>query len=147
MNNRFIYLTEKYFSGDLDENEKNELNHLIENNEKLKGEFEEQKKTKEILAKMKLKNPSEEVWDKYWEGIYNRLERGIAWIIISIGAILVLGYSAFESLEKLFTDTQISPMLRIGILLLVFGGIILIVSLIREKFFKIKNNKYKEIQR
>lgn len=147
MNNRFIYLTEKYFSGDLDESEKNELKFLIENNEKLKSEFEEQKKTKEILAKMKLKNPSEEVWDKYWEGIYNRLERGIAWIIISIGAILVLGYSAFESLEKLFTDTQISPLLRIGILLLVLGGIILIVSLIREKFFKMKNNKYKEIQR
>lgn len=147
MNNRFIYLTEKYFSGDLDENEKNELKLLIGNNEKLKSEFEEQKKTKEILAKMKLKNPSEEVWDKYWEGIYNRLERGIAWIIISIGAILVLGYSAFESLEKLFADNQISPLLRIGILLLVAGGIILIVSLIREKFFKMKNNKYKEIQR
>ena len=74
MNERFIYLIEKYFDNELSIDEKTELNSLIQN-EDLKNEFEEQKRVKEVLSKMKLKNPSVEVWDKYWVGVYNKLER------------------------------------------------------------------------
>ena len=96
---------------------------------------------------MKMKNPDREVWDAYWLGIYNKIERGIAWIIISIGAIIILGYSAITAIEQLIVDSSISPLMKTGIFLLLTGFVILFVSLIREKFFKMKHDKYKEIER
>ncbi|RMD51540.1 MAG: hypothetical protein D6830_00140 [Ignavibacteria bacterium] len=147
MNERFIYLNERYLSGEITAEEKEEFEKMISNNPELKKEFEDQKKVSEALKKMKLKNPEAEVWDAYWLGIYNRIERGLAWIIISIGAIIVLSYSIIESLQKFLEDNSISPIMKFGVLILAVGFVILIVSLIREKIFKAKRDKYKEIQR
>ena len=78
MNEKFIILQEKYFDDELSAEEKSEFNKVLETNADLKMEFEEQRRIKEVLRKMRLKNPSREVWDSYWMGIYNRIERGIA---------------------------------------------------------------------
>jgi len=147
MNERFIILQEKHLDDALNAEEKAEFNNILETNIDLKKEFEEQKRIKEVLSKMKLKNPSREVWDSYWMGIYNRVERGIAWVVISIGALLFFAYASYEAVNAFINDTQIPPLAKIGITLLIFGALILIFSLIREKIFTSKRDKYKEVQR
>lgn len=96
---------------------------------------------------MKLKNPSREVWDGYWMGVYNRIERGIAWVVISVGALIFFGYASYEMVNAFINDTQTPPFAKFGITLLVFGTLILIFSIFREKIFTSKKDKYKEIQR
>lgn len=147
MKERFIILQEKYFDDELSVEEKAEFNNLLKTSADLKSEFEEQKRIKEVLRKMKLKNPSREVWDSYWMGIYNRIERGIAWVVISIGALLFFGYASYEVVNAFINDTQTPPLAKLGITLLIFGALILIFSLIREKIFTSKRDKYKEVQR
>lgn len=144
---KFIALMEKYFSNEISGEEKSELDQLLKSSKELHSEFEEQKRIKEVLKKMKLKNPSREVWDSYWLGIYNRLERGLAWIVISVGAIIFFGYASFEIVNAFIKDTQAPMLAKIGISLLALGGLILLFSLIREKIFTSKRDKYKEIQR
>ena len=144
---KFIALMEKYFSNEISGEEKKELDQLLKSSKELHSEFEEQKRIKEVLNKMKFKNPSREVWDSYWLGIYNRLERGLAWIVISVGAIIFFGYASFEIVNAFIKDTQAPMLAKIGISLLAFGGLILLFSLIREKIFTSKRDKYKEIQR
>ena len=146
MNERFIYLIEKYFDNELNIDEKTELNSLIQN-EDLKNEFEEQKRVKEVLSKMKLKNPSVEVWDKYWVGVYNKLERGIAWLAVSVGFLILIIYGSIEVVEKFLAHTQTPGILKFGISALVIGGLILLFSVLREKFFTHTRDKYKEVQR
>ena len=146
MNERFIYLIEKYFDNELSIDEKTELNSLIQN-EDLKNEFEEQKRVKEVLGKMKLKNPSVEVWDKYWVGVYNKLERGIAWLAVSVGFLILIIYGSIEVVEKFLADTQTPGIIKFGISALVIGGLILLFSVLREKFFTHTRDKYKEVQR
>ena len=147
MNERFIILQEKYFDDMLTTEEKIEFDNLLKTNAELKTEFEEQKRIKEVLRKMKMKNPSREVWDSYWMGIYNRIERGIAWVVISIGALIFFGYASYEVVNAFVNDTQTPPLAKLGITLLIFGALILIFSLIREKIFTSKRDKYKEVQR
>lgn len=147
MDEKFIALQEKYFDDELCAEEKTEFNNMLKANPDLKKEFEEQKKIKEVLRKMKLKNPSREVWDGYWMGIYNRIERGIAWVVISIGALIFFGYASYEMVNAFINDTHTPPLAKFGITLLVFGVLILIFSIIREKIFTSKRDKYKEIQR
>ena len=96
---------------------------------------------------MMLKNPSREAWDGYWTELYNKLERGIAWIFISIGAIIVLTFAAIQFIEKLLETDKLPFLEKAGVFLLIIGFAVLIVSLLREKIFKNKHDKYKEIQR
>ena len=147
MNERLIILQEKYFDGNLNAEESAEFKNMLESNAELKKEFEEQRRIKEVLRKMKLKNPSREVWDSYWMGIYNRIERGIAWVVISIGALIFFGYASYEVVNAFVNDTQTPPLAKLGITLLIFRALILIFSLIREKIFTSKRDKYKEVQR
>ena len=146
MNERFIYLIEKYFSNELTNDEKNKFDSLLLD-KKLRSEFEEQKRVKEVLNKMQLKNPSTEVWDKYWFGVYNKVERSIAWIAISVGFLVLLVYGSIEAVEKFLADTQTPGIVKFGISALVIGGVILLFSVIREKFFTHSRDKYKEVQR
>jgi len=146
MNERFIYLIEKCFDNELNVNEKTEFDSLLQNKD-LKNEFEEQKRVKEVLSKMKLKNPTMEIWDKYWVGVYNKLERGIAWIAVSVGFLILVIYGSIEAVENFFADTQTPGIVKIGISALVIGGLILLFSVIREKFFTHTRDKYKEVQR
>lgn len=147
MNERFIYLMEKYFDQTISNDEEQELNSLLTFNNKLRNEFEEQKNIKEVLSKMKIKNPSSEVWDRYWLGIYRRLERGVAWVAISVGAIIILGYGIIMATENFLANTTMPALLKWGIAVLALGVLVLLISLVREKLFTSKSDKYKEIQR
>ena len=148
MNDRFIYLMERYFSGELTADEKREFQDLIQNNSDFKKEFEEQANIQEALTKMKIKEPLPEVWDKYWYGVYNRLERGIGWILFSIGVLILAGYGTYSFVENFLLKNNETPFLiKIGVTSLLFGIIVLIFSVIREKYFVGKTDKYKEIKR
>lgn len=147
MNERFIYLCEKFFESSATVDEKKELNRLIEENPVLKQEFEEQKSIKEELGKMKLKERPAEFWDGYSQNIYNRLERGAAWLLILIGAVILGGCALYQVFNELVADTNIPVFLKFGIFILFTGVIILIFSVLREKLSTFKNDKYKEIKR
>ena len=147
MTDNFIYLLEKYLDTSANPEERIEFENLINSNPELYKEYEEQKRIKEVLKQMKLKNPSVEVWDSYWLGIYNRIERGLAWIMVSIGVLIILGFAALEFVNFIINDNTTPVLLKTGIIILVFGIFVLLFSVGREKFFTRKHDKYKEIQR
>lgn len=145
--NRFQTLLNKALDNMLSDAEQIEFDNLLASSNEYQDEWNSLKQIKEITKTMKLKNPPEEVWDKYWLGIYSRLERGIAWILISIGAIVVLIYSGFKAVESVIQDPTLAWFLKAAILMLIAGGVILFVSVIRERLFLRKTDKYKEIVR
>jgi len=147
MNERFIYLNEKYLDSDITAEEKSELENLLASDSELKNEFDEQVRIKGVLTKMKLKNPSVEIWDSYWLGVYNKLERGLAWILVSLGAIILISFGTYEAVSEMLQDTSTPAAVKIGVTALLVGGLILLFSVIREKLFTYKRDKYKEIQR
>lgn len=146
MKERFILLTEKYFDDELSSEEKYEFDSLLLNNE-YKTEFDEQKRVKEVLNKMKLKNPSAEVWDKYWLGIYNKVERSLGWLAVIVGSTILIIYGSIEAVGQFFADNQTPGIVKFAISVLVIGGLVLLFSVFREKFFTHSRDKYKEVQR
>lgn len=145
--NRFQTLLNKALDNLLTDEERIEFNNLLASSNEYQEEWNSIKQIKEITKTMKLKNPPEEVWDKYWLGIYSRLERGIAWILISIGAIVVLIYGGFKAVESVIQDPTLAWFLKAAILMLIAGGVFLFVSVARERIFLRKTDKYKEIIR
>ena len=96
---------------------------------------------------MKLKKLPEFYWDEYWKHIYNRIERGLSWLFIAIGLIIVLGFSGWHLINSLIDDQKMPPLLKGGVYILLLGFIILVISILREKMLVRKVDKYREIER
>ncbi|MDI6766471.1 MAG: hypothetical protein QME52_06580 [Bacteroidota bacterium] len=145
--NRFRMLMTAALDGELSNGDKREFQQFLSLYPECQNEWNEYQKLKEMTMQIKFNQPPEEMWDRYWVNIYNRIERGIGWIFISIGAIIVLFYGGFKAVESIIADTTLEWFMKAGILALLAGLVIVLVSVIREKFFTRKSDKYKEIQR
>lgn len=124
-----------------------EIKKLIDREKLYRDKYNELMKLKEVTSDMKFKKLPDMYWDEYWHHIYNRIERGISWILISIGAIIVIFFALWGFVNELITDQQLNPILKIGILILLLGAIILLISVIREKLMVRRLDKYREVER
>jgi hypothetical protein len=145
--NREEELKNKYFDNNLSEEEKEELKKLISRDKKNEEELKDMDKLKEVIEMLEPVDPEKD-WEEYWSCLYNRLERGIGWILFSIGAVLTLSFFGFQFIKELIRDPQIAIYAKIGLMSLVVGLAILFVSVIRERITLAKTDKYsKEVKR
>jgi len=143
----FQTLLMKAVDGELNSDEQAEFEEFISQEADCRNEWQQMKKLKEVTKNMNFKSLPTEVWDNYWVNVYNRLERGLAWILFSIGAIILLTYSGFQAVESIIADPQVAGILKAAILMVIGGSVILLVSVVREKLFTRKSDPYKEVQR
>lgn len=146
-NERFQTLLMKAVDGEFNLNEQAEFEKFISKDAGCRKEWQEMKRLKEVTKSMNFKALPQEAWDNYWVNVYNRLERGLAWILFSIGAIILLTYSGFKAVESIIADPQLAEILKAAILMVIGGSVILLVSVLREKLFTRKSDPYKEVQR
>ena len=144
---RFQQLLMGALDNELPSDELLEFNVLVRQYPEFKTELEQYRHLKEVTQSMKFKSPKQEVWDNYWMRVYNRIERGIAWIIFSIGAVILITYGLFKAVEAIIADPQLEFIIKIGIIAVLAGLVILFVSVVREKLFVRKSDPYKEIER
>lgn len=144
---QFQILLMKAVDGELHEKERIEFNQFIDEYPECRLEWRQQKKLKEVTKVMKFRSPPEEVWDHYWVHVYNRLERKLAWIIFSIGFVILLTYGGLKGVEAIIADAQLAGIVKVGLILSIAGLVILLVSVLREKVFMFKRDPYKEVKR
>ena len=137
-----------YVDGELKPLDRTRFEEHLETCDACRRELAETKALKEELDMMTFKEPSDAALERYWRGVYNRLERGVGWILFSLGAILLLCYGGFRLVEEIVRDPTISVVLKVGVVAAVFGLVILFVSLLRERLTVCKVDRYsKEIDR
>ena len=120
---------------------------LLAGDDELRREWERLNRVKEVTHTMSYRKPPEEVWERYWESVYNQAERGVGWLLASIGAVVLAGYGIWEFVAELFADTSLPPVIKYAVFALLLGGAILLFSVIREKLFTRRRDAYKEVQR
>ena len=133
--------------GELNERDRTELDRELGADPELRREWERLKRVKEVTSTMVLRSPPEEVWETYWKSVYHRLERGVGWILLSLGAMIALAYGLWRAALELMADTSIPGFVKGSILAAILGGVIIVVSVIREKMFVKKLDPYRDIQR
>jgi len=143
----FQTLLMKAVDDELNLDEQTEFDKLVSKDDDCRNEWQQMKKLKEVTKSMNFRALPQEAWDNYWVNVYNRLERGLAWILFSIGAIILLTYSGFKAVEAIIADPQLAGILKAAILMVIGGSVILLVSVVREKLFTRKSDPYKEVQR
>jgi len=133
--------------GEISHSEEHELRRLLEKDPVLEREWQQLQRIKEVTRGMTLRRPPTEIWDTYWNGVYRRLERGLGWILVSIGAILLISYGAWMGVWELLDDTTTPVYVKYGLTALIVGLVVLFVSVVREKLFMRRSDPYKDIIR
>ena len=120
----------------------------VKDNKSLESELRAFNKIKEVTENMQFKKLPDSYWTGYWNDIYRRTERAFAWILMSVGLILILGFSAYMALSRFYSDPDISILLKAGASMALLGLIIMVVSILRERLFARKRERYeKEVER
>jgi hypothetical protein len=143
---RFRILMMKALDGELAGSEHSEFESFLRDPVCMR-EWQQFSTIQEATMSLKMKAPADELWDGYWSGIYNRLERGIAWLLTAVGTVLLLSWALFEAAEALWVDTDVPLLIKIAIVAFSAGILLLLVSVIRERWFLSKTDKYKGVLR
>ena len=136
-----------YLDNELDSEQKQAFEAHLASCSKCTQELEEFKKLKQITDSVELAEPEDRVWQQYWGGVYNRLERGIGWVVFSVAGILLLIYGGFTAIENVITDPGVGLLLKVGLLALLAGLAILFVSVVRERIYFWSKDRYKDVRR
>jgi len=143
----YVDLMMAYLDDELDCEQKKVFEEHLASCPVCRGELEEFKRLNRITDEMKLVEPEERIWRQYWSGVYNRIERGVGWILFSISAILLLIYGGFKAIEELIKDPTVDIILKAALLALIAGLAILFVSVLRERLYFWKKDRYKNVRR
>ena len=133
--------------GELSDGRQAEFENLIAADESLRVEWERLEQVKEGTASLELKQPPEELWEGYMDSVYRRVERGIVWILLSVGTIVLISYGLWQGISELIDDLTVPWYVKGGVLALLVGIVILVVSVIREKYFVFKDDPYRDVNR
>lgn len=133
--------------GELSCVEQSELDRMLATDENLRTEWDRLKTVKAMTDSMTFREPPEEVWDRYWVSVYNQAERGLGWLLFSVGLIAVFAWGAWHLADAMLADTQFPGWVKLAIFAVVLGGGILFLSVARERWFTRKHERYKEVQR
>ncbi len=137
-----------YVDGELAAEDRDRIEEHLAGCEACRQSLAELKAVQEDLAMIKFREPSDAELERYWRSVYNRLERGVGWVLLSLGAMVLLCYGGFKLVEEMIRDPKVALALKVGVVALIIGVAVLFVSLLRERLAVRKTDKYsREVDR
>lgn len=136
-----------YLDEELDGEQKRRFEEHLAGCPECAGELKEFRRLKAITDEVTLVDPEDRLWNDYWGGVYNRIERSLGWIVFSIAAILLTIYGGFRAIEEIVRDPHVELVFKMGLLALLAGLAILFVSVLRERIYFWKKDRYKDVRR
>lgn len=137
----------KRVDGEISDADRARLERHLDAHPELRAELAELQRVRIETMNLKSHLMPDVAWDAYWHGLYNRLERGFAWLLIALGGLVAGGYGLYHIALALWRDPVMPPLLKVGLMALVAGSVILMLSVVRERFLLRKHDKYRGIQR
>ena len=133
--------------GEIDEAGRRELDAALATDAVLAAEWRRFKHLQEVTRMTRIAQPPDAAFAGYWQDVYNRLERGAAWILISVGALVVGAWGLWQALQDILADTTTPLVVKLGLFALLFGGLALGVSVAREKLTIRRTDPFKEVEK
>ena len=140
---KYINLLMGLMDNELTPDEVNEIkNHLIKC-KRCRDEYEDLRKTTNKINFVSFEEPQDAILKKIWKSPYSRLSRVSGFFLVLVGWLSLIVYSLFELLRN--GEGPAFP--RIAMAAIIFGFLVLLVTVIRERMQTYKSDPYKEVQR
>jgi ferric-dicitrate binding protein FerR (iron transport regulator) len=124
------------------EAERRQLEDVLAARPGVAAEWDRLRRVKEVTMTMGVRQPPEEIWDRYRESTLQRLERGLAWILIAMGGAVLVGWGCWVWLSHWLADTSVPIVVRVAGVALAAGLFLLLVSAVRERWFLYRRDPY-----
>lgn len=96
-----------------------------------------------LTRRVKMVDPTDAFWERYWRSLYRRVERRTAWVLILAGAAMLLLFA----LQQIVVSLREVTFEKIAVALLAAGFVLLLVSVARERAHQKKVDPYRDVQR
>jgi predicted anti-sigma-YlaC factor YlaD len=136
-----------YLDNEIDDEQRKAFEEHLASCPQCTQELKEFEKLKQLTDNVKLIEPEDRIWEQYWGNVYNRVERSLGWILFSVAAILLAIYGGFELIENIIRDQTVGMLLKVALLVLIAGLAILFVSVLRERIYFWKKDRYRNVRR
>ncbi len=140
-------LLSAYIDGELEPEDVARIEAHLEANEQSRREVEQLRRLKTVTGAMRLKEPPAEEWEVFWQSVYNRAERSVGWILLCVGLVALGAWGLTEILTALLKTDNLPLVAKGGIFILAAGGLVLTISAVRERVFKRRSTRYKDVIR
>lgn len=141
---RYQPMISGYLDKELDEESRRKLERHMAECPKCKADYEKMARIVAAADRLRIEIPPDEVWDSFILGAYNRIERKTGWVafIIGVAVLAVLGVFLFV------VEPWASALVKILIAVPVVGLLVIFISVLRERIFLAKVDRYsREVQR
>jgi len=136
-----------YLDDELDPADREAFERRLEVDGDLARELEALRALRQVTGGMSLREFPDRIWERYWDGTYNRLERRVGWLLFSAGSAVLLAGGLYEAALALLRDTAGPWWIRAAVGALCGGTAILFVSVVRERLFMRRRDPYREVER
>jgi anti-sigma factor RsiW len=127
--------------GECDAAERDELQRYLEQDPALAAEWRRLRRVKEVTTSMAVRQPADEVWDQYRVRTAHRVERSIAWVLVVVGSAVLGAYGLWHWMENVLRSDE-PWFIKGAIIALVVGGLVLLASVIRERWWLSRRDPY-----
>ena len=136
---QYQILISGYLDGELDSEARQQLDAHVQVCARCRAELDAMRSlVVGTVASLRVEEPPPEVWDDFLGQVYNRLERKLGWVLLSIGAFLIFCYA----LTLYIVEPWGSYPLKLLLALPFVGLGILFVSVLRQRLKIAKTDRY-----
>jgi len=133
----------RYLDGEMLPQERLEFEKHLEQCEACRRSFESFRELQSLTRRVKMKDQTDEFWDNYRKSLYRRLERKTAWVFIVVGAVMLVGYELYRAIVSFGKVT----FEKAALVVFAVGALLLLVSVVRERIYQYRGDKYSKIDR
>ncbi len=136
-----------YIDGELSHDETRRVEeHLKECNE-CTIELERYRQLNDIVKPLDFITMEDKLMEKYWSKGYRKIERNLGLLFLFGGLSVLTGFGIIQIVIKVWYAAGISILIKIAIFTALTGGVVLLLSLLREKLYLSKKQRYSDIRR
>jgi anti-sigma factor RsiW len=121
--------------------DREELQRYLHESPELAAEWQRLRRVKEVTTSMTVRQPPDEVWDRYRVSRVHRIERSVAWILLTAGAAVLGGWGLWHWLGDVL-GSDLPWMIKTAIVGVTVGGLLLLASVIRERWILSRRDPY-----
>jgi anti-sigma factor RsiW len=127
-----------YLDGELDEAQQRRVEEALERDPELKREYEEMLQLQQLTDPFGVDERTDAELEKFWGGVYNRLERRTAWLLMVSGFLMLVVVAAWF----FFADPDTPMPIKAGVAIAGVGALILLWSVWRERCRSLPHDRY-----